>query len=388
MTPDFAKRWQSTTPAARGVVVVVGLIATINLALFGVEQFTGGEPGGKASSSYATAPEGVGAYAELLGANGHPVRRILTSPSKRALDPVTTVMVLDPLEMLPEDGQALRSFLNNGGRVVASAGSTTRWLEDLLDNPPTIGDGTPGTVKPLLADLFPGVRNVLHDGKAAWESLGGTEAALGDSKQVIATFARVGTGSLVLSADISPLTNNLLDKADNAAFGLALAGEPGRTVQFLETVHGYGESRGLAALPARWRWSLAGLAAAAAVYMASRWRRLGPPEDEARVLPPPRRAYVDALAATLIKTRDPRSAGAPIQRALRDSLERRTGLGGATYDTADETAHGATDNDALRLAASRIGIEPAAVEAALGTVASNDDLLAASTALAELMEKR
>lgn len=383
MTTGLAKRWQSATPAVRGVVVIVGLAAMINLALFAIEQFTGGEPGGKASSSYATAADGVGAYAELLVANGHPVRRVLTSPSKQALDPATTVMVLDPVEVLPDDGQALRSFLENGGRLVASAGSTTRWLEDLLDNPPTIGNGTPGIARPLPASRFPGVRNVLRDGKTAWVNLGGTEAALGNSEQVIVTLARVGAGSLTLATDASPLTNNLLDRADNAAFGLALAGEPGRTVQFLETVHGYGESRGLAALPARWRWSLTGLAAAAVVYMASRWRRLGPPEEEARALPPPRRAYVDALAATLVKTRDPSAAGAPVQRALRDILDRRTGLAAADSDTPDETEDGA-----LRLAASRIGVAPAAAEAALGTVTSNDDLMAASTALAELMEKR
>lgn len=383
MTTGLAKRWQSATPAVRGVVVIVGLAAMINLALFAIEQFTGGEPGGKASSSYATAGDGVGAYAELLVANGHPVRRVLTSPSKQALDPATTVMVLDPVEVLPDDGQALRSFLENGGRLVASAGSTTRWLEDLLDNPPTIGNGTPGIARPLPASRFPGVRNVLRDGKTAWANLGDTEAALGNGEQVIVTLARVGAGSLTLATDASPLTNDLLARADNAAFGLALAGEPGRTVQFLETIHGYGESRGLAALPARWRWSLTGLAVAGVVYMASRWRRLGPPEEDARALPPPRRAYVDALAATLVKTRDPSAAGAPVQRALRDILDRRTGLASVGSDMPDET-----EDDALRLAASRIGIAPAAVEAALGTVTSNDDLMAASTALAELMEKR
>ena len=40
-------------------------------------------------------------------------------------------------------------------------------------------------------------------------------------------------------------------QADGAALGVALAGGDGRTVAFLETVHGYGVSRGFGGLPAR-----------------------------------------------------------------------------------------------------------------------------------------
>lgn len=383
MTSNIVERWRSATPATRGVVVVIGLVAAVNLTLFGIKQIAGGEPGGRASSSYATAPDGVGAYAELLARNGHPVSRIRTAPSEQVLDPMTTVVVLDPFEILPEDGRSLRAFLEGGGRLVASEGFATPWLGDLLDDPPTIGESASGIARPLLP-IFPGVQRVRHVGQDAWNDVGETEAALGDGEHVLVAFAEVGSGSVVLLADTSPLKNKLLDQADNAAFGLALAGEPGRTVQFLETVHGYGTSQGLGALPAQWRWSLAGLGAAALVYMVARGRRLGPPEEEARSLPPPRRAYVDSLAATLVKTNDPSAAAAPIRSAVRDNLALRTGLSRSAYDAGagDDAAY----DDELRTAATRIGIDPAVIEAALSTVTSNDDLLAVGAALARLTD--
>lgn len=387
MTPNIVERWRSATPATRGLVVVIGFIATINLTLFGIKEITGGEPSGQSSSSYATAPDGVGAYAELLARNGHSVSRIRTAPSEQALDPTTTVVVLDPFEVSPEDGRALRAFLKNGGKLVASEGFASPWLKDVLDDPPAIGENAAGTARPLLPDVFPGVQRVRHAGQGAWDDAGETKAIFGGDDYVLVTSAEVDSGSVVLLADTSPLTNKLLDQADNAAFGLALAGEPGSTVQFLETIHGYGTSGGLGALPSQWRWSLAGLAAAALVYMVARGRRLGPPEEESRSLPPPRRAYVDALAATLVKTRDPRAAAAPIQRSMRDNLARRTGLRRSTHDTGDNDADAAAYDDELRTAATRIGIDPAAIEAALGAVTSNDDLLAAGTALAQLKER-
>jgi hypothetical protein len=106
---------------------------------------------------------------------------------------------------------------------------------------------------------------------------------------------------VVLLADPGVLQNRRLAQADAAALGLALAGRPGRPVAFLETVHGYGVARGFAGLPDRVKWLLAGLALAALAAVWAVGRRLGPPEDPERPLPPPRAEYVDALAAALVR---------------------------------------------------------------------------------------
>jgi hypothetical protein len=125
---------------------------------------------------------------------------------------------------------------------------------------------------------------------------------------------------VALLADTSPLTNELLGTDDDAALGLALAGPAGRPVVFAESVHGYGRANGLSALPTGWRVALAGLLAAAIVLMLARGRRLGPPERADRLLPPARREHVDAVAATLRRTRKPDEAAEPLREALRARL--------------------------------------------------------------------
>ena len=137
---------------------------------------------------------------------------------------------------------------------------------------------------------------------------------------------RVGSGTVELLADSSPLQNRLLGSADNAAFGLALAGPPSRPVEFLESYHGYGTGSGLSALPLAWKLLLGGLGLAALVYMVARGRRFGPPEEEGRSLAPPRREYVESLAAVVARSKRRDAAVGPVQREARDAVLRRASL--------------------------------------------------------------
>ncbi|HMJ76655.1 MAG TPA: hypothetical protein VK507_11825, partial [Iamia sp.] len=73
-------------------------------------------------------------------------------------------------------------------------------------------------------------------------------------------------------------------------------------VAFAEAEHGYGAARGIGAIPGRWRAAAIGLIVATLLGFWSVGQRLGPPEATDRSLPPPRRAYVDALAAALART--------------------------------------------------------------------------------------
>src|SRR5207247_2181444 len=87
--------WCLVSRPLRVVVVLAGgLLAFVALANF-VERLTP-TPGGPRSSSYATAPDGLAAYAELLGDYGHSVRRIRSPASETTLDPSSTIVVLDP----------------------------------------------------------------------------------------------------------------------------------------------------------------------------------------------------------------------------------------------------------------------------------------------------
>ncbi len=200
-----------------------------------------------------------------------------------------------------------------------------------------------------------GVASVAFDEGGRWAELGGALPVLATPAGPVAAVARAGRGRVVLLADSEPLLNRGLPRADDAAFALAVAGERGRPVAFLETVHGYGEETGLAALPARALWVLAGLALAALALVWSMAR----PARTARG----RGARARAAAARLRRGGRRRrwwrrATGAAWReaaaRAARRRLEARAGLPAGAGEPA------------LREAAARLGLDAAETDAVLG----------------------
>jgi hypothetical protein len=321
-------------------IVLLAVTALVALNLLGtvINAATGGTPGGPRSSSYATGGDGLAAYHDLLSDFGHPVEQLRRKLGHATLDPSTTLVLLDPADVRPAEAHAVSRFVRDGGRLIAGGEGRSDWLGAIVPRPPVRGSSGATTVRPLgPVPEVAGIRQVRTAGTHAWRDPRGTQPALGSHDPVL-TVASVGRGRVALLADASPLQNRLLAQADNAALGVALAGEPGRRVVFAEAVHGYGEASGLAALPERWKWLLAGLLLAAVAWVASRIRRLGPAEDERRPLPPPRRAYVDAVAAILARTRQPSAAAERVKVAARKQVARRAGLGA---DPSDESIAGA-----------------------------------------------
>jgi Domain of unknown function (DUF4350) len=326
-------------------------------------------PGGPEGSSYATAPEGAAAYAELLHRAGHTVRRVRTPLAERPLEPGATLIVLDPEAVVPDEADAIGRFVRAGGRLVA-AGAFTHWLARVLDAPPTWTSSAPGEASVVVpTPETAGVGTVAFAEGGRWESLGGALPILATPAGAVAAVAESGAGRAVLLADAAPLYNNRLARADDAAFGLAIAGGERRPVAFLETVHGYGEETGLAALPARALWVLAGLAVAALALVWSVARRLGPPEDEPSPPAPPRRDYVEAVAAGLVASGDRAGIADAAVRAARRRLESRAGV----RPDAGEPE--------LREAAARLGLDDAETAAVLG---DGGDSRVAGRALAKL----
>ena len=332
-------------------LTVVAVVVAANLVLRFIGSITGGTPGGPRSSSYATSRAGTAGFAELLGRAGHPVAQVRRPPHSSPPSPRATVFLLDPPAVAPRDTQALRSFVRAGGRLVAS-GLSQDAMRELVVSVPRRAEGSRRVQVRRL--------EVETDGAAAWRPDG------------FVAERRVGRGRVFLLADSSPLQNRLLTRADNAALGLALAGSRARPVAFLESYHGYGRSSGLAALPLAWKLLLGGLALAALVYMLARGRRFGPPQPEGRELPPPRREYVDALAASLARSRRRDEAVEPVRREAREALLRRAAQ---PPDAAD---------DAVREAARRAGLADADAAALLGPVRSDEDVLAVGRAFARI----
>jgi Domain of unknown function (DUF4350) len=340
--------------------IVVGIVV-LDLALHFLGTLTGGTPGGPESSSYATQADGAGAFAELLGRFDHPVDRVRRTPSETTLDPSSTVFLLEPDGVATKDAQALRRFVDSGGRLVVG-GTNIRWARALF---PKLPRGAAAGAR-----FHSGSLSVRSAGARAWIAPGEATPLARGPHGILAVGKRVGRGRVILLADPSPLQNRLLGRADNAAFGLALAGQGHRPAAFLESYHGYGRGSGLSALPLAWKLLLSGLALATLVWMVSRGRRFGPPETRTRDLPPPRSEYVDALAGVLARTRRRDEAVAPVRNHARAELLRRAAL------PAD------ADDDAVLAAARRLGIEDA--EAIVRPARTDADVVAVGRASARI----
>ncbi len=335
------------------VAVVVGGLIVVNLVAQALDRAVGGDqPGGATGSSYATAPDGLAAFSTLLTHYDYNVEQRRGALSKRPLPDNATVFVLDPLAVTDTDSVTLLQFVENGGRLVIG-GEAPFYLRHFRDRPPTWQrDGSTSWTQ--IGPMFPNVHDIEASGLGAWSSPGSGRTIVGTDDRSLLTYERVGAGEMFFLADASPLENAYLGTGDNAAFGLALAGDPSRPVVFPEGTHGYGASRGLAALPNRWKIALILVALAALAFVWSRARRFGPPDRSARDLPPARAEYVQALSVTLERTHDQAGALLPAQRWARGRLAERAGLGVQPND--EELAHaarsfGCTSEETLALLA-------------------------------------
>ena len=375
MIPDA---WRSMRPATRAVVTVVVLVIGLNLLVEGVTVITGGRgPGGPTSSSYATADDGLAAFAELVGRRGHPVRQLRVPLDEAGLDPGWTVVLADPSDVSAEEAEALVAFLGAGGRLLAAGPTAAPLVGGLLGGGLEWDGRGVETARPLApVPEVAGVSRVQTAGGGHWSDAGASLPALGEGDRVLLTVTSTGPGRVVALADASPLQNRLLARADNAAFALAAVGGPGRPVAFAEAQHGYGRQTGLGAIPSRWRWAVALGFVAAVVWMWSRGRRLGPPDEVERAQAPPRRAYVEAMAAALARTRQPDVVVADLQDRARRRLAERAGVGS-----------GAAESD-LRRVARDAGLPPDEVDALFRPARSGVDELAVGRALAHLTEIR
>ena len=329
---------RNTRLLKRGLLGAVVVIVVLNLIAYIADE-AGGARRGPPSSSYTTSPEGLAAYADLLVQAGHPVARLQTDLVDQQPPPDATVVMLDPGEVSFDEAKALGEFVAAGGRLVAGGRSFPGWLEEIVLTRPVWSPGgsrTVGVAAP--APEVAGIREVRTSEAGYWSYPGSTLPVLATPGSVVASVETVERGRVVLLADSTILHNELIDQADNAAFGLQAAGRASRPVVFVESIHGYGTTgeTGLAAIPDRWLWALTGILLATFVYMWARGRRLGPPEEPHRALPPPRHDYVNALGGILARTRDLSTVGETLQRGLRNRLVRRAG--GATSDEEIERA--------------------------------------------------
>ena len=358
-----ARRWAQLSLATR--LAIIGIVGAIGL--FAVGKFVGrateGAPEfGPRGSSRSTAEDGAAALRELLGRYGVDTREQVGEIELGELDPSTTFVMLDPDPVADSTVRALSIFVGRGGRLV-TGGFRPDWLKGITDDIPVWDNTAPPVRATVRNDQF----RVSSDDSGSWVR-----------PRLLVVRRVVGEGEVRAIANTSPLHNSRLDRADNAALGVALVGTD-RTAVFAEGVHGFGRRSGAAAIPSRWKAALVLGSLAVLLTALAMGRRLGPPERIARPLPPPRAAYVDAVAEVLRRSKRPQEALQSMQTTLRSRLAARAGLPPPTSDGVDGPVR--SELDALVAAAERLGWAPAEIAAVRDPVTDDDSVLRLGHAL-------
>lgn len=313
--------------ATRAVLVVAAAVIAVNAALYAARLVAGGvQPGGVTASAHATAAGGFAGWADLLRGAGSKVVLLDQHLADAQLPDGATVIIAEPQGFTADDDAAVTQLLASGGRVVlvgSSSASLLRTAGVASVNWTSASAGRVGVLAPA-----PEVHAVtaVSAGGGGYEGIGPLLAILGTPERAEAVVGQAGPGRVVAVASTEVFDNAHLGELDNAAFALAAAGGPGRSVYFDEADHGYGPSSGLAALPSGWKWAAAAALLAAMVGLWTRGKRLGPPEDLERPLAPPRRLHVDALASALARSRDAAGVGARLRASVRSQLSRASGI--------------------------------------------------------------
>ena len=268
-------------------------------------------------------------------APGHRVERRQRAVARRALDPRAARSSCSTRASCAAPRRAAIGALRPRRRAAGGRRHhrRRRWIEDALGGAPEPrGDGAR-----IVARARPRARDGRRDGGRGPGGGGLGGAGRGACRCSARRASRSpssrvrGRGRACCWPSSAPLQNRALARADNAAFALAAAGPRDRPVTFLETVHGYGDATGLAALPARVLVD----AARAAARRRSRSpgaTRAGSGRRRTRSARcrPPRAEYVDALAGALARTRRPAEVARPLREAARERLARRAGPAAAT----------------------------------------------------------
>lgn len=361
ITPS-GRRLRTTLLWLAAGVVALNVIVWVASSLSG-----GGAVSGPGGSSFVTTSSGTAALAGTLNRLGVEVRRSRLPLDERAMDGDATVVIVDVdgADYSSSELNALEAHLLAGGRLVV-AGHTTM-VERLLDPPPRWRSDGAATASTGGGVGAPAGAVVALSGFGSLEPAepDTTVLATGDGT-VVAVSRPVGAGTFVWVADSFPFRNEGIGQHDSAVVLAALL-DPTGPVVFDEYRHGYRQEGGLwSLLPAGWQLALLLGAVVALVGLIAYGRRLGPPHDRQRRLPPGRELFLEAVAGMLARSASTAEALEAIRREARRRLEERA-------------PH--TDPASAAVA---VGLEADEIEAVLGTGADDDTLVTADRALATL----
>ena len=211
------------------------------------------QPKGPPSSSYATSPRGLAAYASVLERSGHPVRRLRTRiADERAARPTRRWSCSTRDVMEPEEARAIGEWVRAGGRLVAGGAATRRWLDEVLDDAAAPGSADGARRRRTLVPVgeTAGVGEVRSPTAAAGTSSAARCRVIGPPDAPLLVTARSGEGERrAAGRRLAAAERGARRGRRRGARASRWRAAQARTVAFLETVHGYGVARGFGGLP-------------------------------------------------------------------------------------------------------------------------------------------
>jgi hypothetical protein len=271
-------------------------------------------------------PQGTLALRRYLAAMGLTVRNGATPP-----DGPGVFVLLTDLRDTKQAGE-LVSWARAGGTLVVADPESETAAGAGVGTVGRVGHYAFGPAKLAPGCVTPeidGVHTLAVDaGDSVLASGPGGVGCFPISEGAFEVTAPTGSGKVVVLGGISPLTNALLGKADNAAFARGVFGAGGPVVFGPPLPPGAAGPRGLVgSLPAGARIVLFQIALAAVIFAFVRGRRFGRPTFEEIPSPVPSGELVHAVARLYRSARARAFAGDTLRRGTRRRLRARLGLG-------------------------------------------------------------
>ena len=284
-----------------GLGLLAALVAFV-LVIEVIDRLTP-EPKGPRSSSYATSPAGLAAYASVLERAGHPVRQLRT-PIASASPADETLIVLDPDVVDAEEAEAIGAWVKGRRAPRGRAGAATSAVARGCDGPGAEwSDGGRGLATGPLGTAVGetvGVREVAVEG-GGWRELGGTLPVIGrrtlrSSHRAQRRGDRRADRRSVPPAERAARRWPTMRRSDWGS--RAARGGPWRSWRPCTATASRAASAGCRR---RSSGCCSGCFSRRSWRCRSVGRRFGPTEDPETEPPPPRMEYVDALAAALAR---------------------------------------------------------------------------------------
>jgi len=313
-------------------------------------------------SSYAVHQDGARAAYLLLQALGYRVDRSFEPVAAFAHAPDRTLLVLASPSEAPseQDVRALRTFIERGGRVLATGPAGAAFLPGVPRSGSKGGDPRPGRPRPhvraLPSAMTSGVREVDMPAAAAPLPLSSPFVVVYGTDEAPAVLsARLEKGEAVWWADSTPLVNGAIDRPGHVELLVNTLGPPGdRTIVWDEFYHGHTRSFWSYLSDTPFFFALLQLMGVAGLAFFSLGRRRRPirlPVVEPRTSP---LEFIDTMGGLYERARASAAAVSTVYVHVRRRLAAALGLPPA-----------ADDQRLVEVAAERLALERAALSGTL-----------------------